>query len=198
MPKLAPSLHLDVLKSWQEQRDNDDQQIYGLQWGDPQNHAVLRKFRDRFLLPYLHPDHTIVEIGPGGGRWTRYMLAALRLYVVDFHQELLNELAANFKAPGLRLIKNNGADFPGIPDGCADFIFSFAVFVHLDVDAIGTYLSNMRRLFKPNGCAVIQYSDKTKIAAQQNPTFSMTDPTIMRKLVLKYDYQILEEDTEDL
>jgi ubiquinone/menaquinone biosynthesis C-methylase UbiE len=159
---------------------------------------MLRKFRDRFLLPYLNPDHTIVEIGPGGGRWTRYMLSSLTLYVVDYHQELLDVLAENFKAPGLRLIKNNGSDFPGIPDECVDFIFSYAVFIQLDVDIIESYLSNMRRLLKPTGCAVIQYSDKTKIAAQRDPTYSMNNPTIMREMVLKQDYRIVEEDTEDL
>jgi ubiquinone/menaquinone biosynthesis C-methylase UbiE len=159
---------------------------------------MLRKFRDRFLLPYLNPDHTMVEIGPGGGRWTRYMLSSTTLYVVDYHQELLDELAGKFKAPGLHLIKNNGSDFPGIPDGCADFIFSYAVFVQLDVDIIDSYLLNMRRVLKPSGCAVIQYSDKTKIAAQRDATYSMNNPTIMREMVRKQRYRIVEEDTESL
>ncbi|HEU5397089.1 MAG TPA: hypothetical protein VFV81_07970, partial [Verrucomicrobiae bacterium] len=67
-------------------------EIYGLEWGDPENSPPLQYIRDHFLLPYVRPETTVLEIGPGGGRWTRYMLPARKIYAVDFHQELLDEL----------------------------------------------------------------------------------------------------------
>ena len=101
--------------------------------------------QDQFLLPYVNPDHQAIEIGPGGGRRTRYLLRFGYLYGVDYPRELLDELKGNFKAPHLHLVLNNGTDFPGIPDLSIDFIFSFGVFVHLDVDIIEAYLGNMRQ-----------------------------------------------------
>jgi cyclopropane fatty-acyl-phospholipid synthase-like methyltransferase len=177
--------------------------IYGSVWGDPQktdteHNMRMRIMRDKFLLPYVHPDLTCVEIGPGGGRWTRYLLTCNTLYCVDFHQELLDELAANFRAPGMHLIRNNGTDFPGVPDQCCDFLFSYGVFVHLELDAIGAYLRNMRRLLRADSQVVIHYADKTKELGRQTEGFGDNDPQRMRALVLESGYSILEEDVDTL
>lgn len=64
----------------------------------------LRFVRDRYLLPYVHPDGRAIEIGPGGGRWTRGLLGFGELLVYDLHQELLDELARQYRAPHLRLV----------------------------------------------------------------------------------------------
>ena len=128
----------------------------------------LQHIRDPFLLPYVNPDHQAIEIGPGGGRWTRYFLGFGYLYGVDYHRELLDERSGNFKPPHLHLVLNNGTEFPGIPDLSSDFIFSFGTLVHLDVDIIEAYLGNMRRVQKPTGCATTQYSDKNKDAAKKD------------------------------
>ncbi|HEU5142044.1 MAG TPA: hypothetical protein VFU04_02690, partial [Solirubrobacterales bacterium] len=50
--------------------------IYGMEWGDPDVLPPLKHVRDNYLLPYLDPTKTVLEIGPGGGRWTRYMTTA--------------------------------------------------------------------------------------------------------------------------
>jgi hypothetical protein len=49
---------------------------------------------------------------------------------------VLNELAKNYRAPSISMIENCGSDFPGIKDGEADFVFSFDVFVHLELNLI--------------------------------------------------------------
>ena len=72
-------------------------QIYGLEWGDPEVLPSLRHVRDHFLAPYVTPQATVLEIGPGGGRWTRYLLGAKQVYLVDFHQELLDELGRSMQ-----------------------------------------------------------------------------------------------------
>jgi hypothetical protein len=205
MPKLATTMHLEMFRHGKRQRSlanrirkafevlvarND---VYGLEWGDPEVTPPLAYVRDHFLKPYISPDTTAVEIGPGGGRWTRYMLKANRLYAVDYHQELLNELKSNFDAGNIVYIKNNGDDFPDIKDASVDFLFSFGTFVHLDIDIIARYLRNMKRLLKKESNAVIQYSDKTKPLAKKNEGFSENDPDKMRELILCHGYSIYEE-----
>jgi ubiquinone/menaquinone biosynthesis C-methylase UbiE len=169
--------------------------IYGLEWGDPEIVPPLGYVRDHFLKPYLFPDATVLEIGPGGGRWTRYMLGVKKIYAVDYHAELLNELEKNMVNRKIEFIKNNGDDFPGIPDESIDFLFSFGTFVHLDVDIIEQYFKNMHRILKPSGDVVLQYSDKNKPMAKSNIGFSDNTPKIMRHLVLKSGFRIHEEDT---
>ena len=143
MPELDTPMHLTMLNDARRRGDIERDGLYGLTWGDPQTNPALRAVRDRFVLPYVHPDRTAIEIGPGGGRWTRYLLGFGRLYAVDYHQALLDELARSFRAPCLRLVKNSGTDFPGIDDGTVDYAFSFGCFVHLDLPVIEGYLREL-------------------------------------------------------
>jgi ubiquinone/menaquinone biosynthesis C-methylase UbiE len=199
MPPLDSPMHVRMLDAAHASGEVEELGVYGLQWGNPQVRPDLRHIRDRFIAPYINPDHVAVEIGPGGGRWTRYMLGFATLYAVDYHDRLLTELAGNYRAPHLRLIKNSGSDFPGIPENSVDYIFSCGVFVHLDIDIIEAYFRNMRRILKASGCAVIQYSDKNKeVARRHGSDFSDTTPEVIRPLVIRCGFGILEEDTTTL
>jgi SAM-dependent methyltransferase len=206
MPDLDTTLHLDMLRRSKKKkkllprifgaikRELTSADVYGLQWGDPEVVEPLRFIRDRYVLPYVSSERTAVEIGPGGGRWTRYLLDFKKLYIVDYHAELLAELKKNFCKSSMEFIKNNGTDFPGIAERSIDYLFSFGAFVHLDGPIIEAYLSNMKMILKPGANAVIQYSDKTKIMAQLNESFSENTPEKMRTMVLNAGYTIGEED----
>ena len=210
MPDLNTSLHLDMLNRFEKRNwlplrflkaikgEIFSKEIYGLQWGDPDVVPPLRFIRDRYVIPYVNAKHNALEIGPGGGRWTRYLLGFGRLYVIDYQSELLEELKKNFNKKNITFIKNNGTDFPGIEEGSIDYLFSFGAFVHLDKHLIEAYLENMKSLAKAGANIVIQYSDKTKIMAQLNEGFSDNTPAEMRKMVLNAGYQILEEDLTTL
>ncbi len=206
MPDLNSSLYTDMLRSSARgrslprrlfgaiRREFTSKPLYGLEWGDPETVEPLRFIRDRWVIPYVRPDYTALEIGPGGGRWTRYLLQFKRLYVVDFHQELSSELRKNFHRPNMVFIRNNGTDFPGVPDRAVDYVFSFDTFVHLDPPLIEAYLGNLKRIVSPGGNVVLHYSDKTKPMAQENPTFSANDPIKMRAMVAAAGFQVAEED----
>lgn len=192
MPQLSTEIHLNMLDN-SIKRGETENSVYGMHWGDPKEKPFLAYVRDHWCAKYVNPNHTAVEIGPGGGRWTRYLLGFDKLITVDYHQELLEELGKNFNLPHLHLLKNNGSDFPGIPENSVDFVFSFGVFVHLDIDIINSYLENIRKILKPGGNVIIQYSDKTKVQAARNDGFSNNTPSIMRKMILDHGYFILEE-----
>jgi cyclopropane fatty-acyl-phospholipid synthase-like methyltransferase len=206
MPDLKTTLHLDMLRQSTQKRklplrilraikkELVSGGIYGLEWGDPEVVKPLGFIRDRYVLPYVNAEQNAVEIGPGGGRWTRYLLGFKKLYVVDYYPELLKELRKNFKKSNMEFIKNNGTDFPGIKEHSIDYLFSFGAFVHLDAPLIEAYLMNMKPILKPGANLVIQYSDKTKIMAQLNNGFSENTPEKMRKMVSDAGYTICEED----
>ena len=210
MPHLDTTLHLDMLAAGKQRRGlgvrirramqalsgKDD--VYGLEWGDPETNPPLRYVKRRFLEPFVTPQSTIVEIGPGGGRWTRYLLAAKQIYAVDYHPELLDELRRHFNRPNLKFVHNHGDDFPGIPQASIDFVYSFGVFVHLETELIARYLGSMRPILKDHAQVVIQYSDKTKPMARGMPGFSENTPERMRALIEDCGYVIHEEDSKTL
>ena len=206
MPDLNTKLHLNMLKKSRSKlyllprllraikKELTSVDIYGLEWGDPEVLDPLKFIRDRYVLPYVNGNQYALEIGPGGGRWTRYLLGFKKLYVVDYHTELLQELKKNFNKPNMEFIKNNGIDFPGVPEGSIDYLYSFGTFVHLDIPLIEAYLTNMRSILKSDANVVIHYSDKTKIMGQMNKGFSENTPEKMRSMVVDAGYKILEED----
>jgi SAM-dependent methyltransferase len=169
--------------------------IYGMHWGDPEVVEPLKFVRTHYLQPLLNPDFVAIEIGPGGGRWTQYLQAMKRVYVVDFYAEMLDELRRHIRAPHVIPIRNNGDDFPGIGDREIDLLFSFDTFVHFDLPLVEAYLRNMWRILKPGARAFIHYSDKRKIMAAVNPGFADNDPATMRALVERCGYAVLQEDT---
>lgn len=212
MPDLSTTLHVSMLRVWRTRKRlgrffrrlgldipilrSDD--VYGYQWGDPEKEERLIKFRSRFLTPFIDPSHRAVEIGPGGGRWTRYLLDFEHAYAVDYYAPLLEELSQNLTAPNLTLVKNNGSDFPEIPKQSIDYVLSFGTFVHLEPNIIEDYLRSIAEILKPGGDVVIQYSDVTKPAARKllDKGFSDNDPERMRAMVQEHGYRIVGEDLE--
>lgn len=209
MPDLKTSLHLDM---WHEYRRSESlirrarrvvremlaPKLYGLEWGDPEVAAPLRFVRDRYVLPFVNADQTALEIGPGGGRWTRYLVGFRELNVVDYHTEILGELRRTLSLSNMKFVKNNGTDFPGIKARSIDFVFSFGCFVHLDEEIIAAYVKSIRRVLKPAGNAVIHYSDQSKVMAQINKSFSVNYPEKMRAMVRDAGFHIIEEDLTTL
>jgi len=188
MPPLKSRMHINMLEN---EKQND--KIYGLQWGDPNKSSQLRLVKQHYLSYYINNDANVVEIGPGGGRWTRYMLDCNHVYAIDYHRQLLDELKKNYNRDNITFIKNNGADFPDVPDAEIDFIFSYGVFVHLDIDIIDAYLGNMKRLLKPTSNVIIHYSDKTKPHGQHNKGFSDNTPERMLALVRQHGYVVQDD-----
>jgi SAM-dependent methyltransferase len=209
MPDLDTQLHLEMLRRYKEQNSFVHRvrragravldvvaptKIYGLQWGDPEIEGPQVYMRDHFILPYVKRDQIALEIGPGGGRWTRYLLDFGRLYLVDYHAELLQELRTRFNTANMQFIVNKGTDFPGVPEHSVDYVLSVACFVHLEVHLIAAYLKNIARILKSRGNVIITYSDKTKVGAQMNSGFSENTPARMREMVTEAGFKILEEE----
>ena len=210
MPELSTKLHTYMLDSSKRSnslprriaraiRDSTQPWIYGTEWGAIRYVPPLKHTLEHWVVPYVKSDHVAVEIGPGGGRWTRHQLGFSKLYAVEYYDPLLSELKKNFsKHKNIIFVKNNGFDFPNIADESVDFCFSFGVFVHFEFEMVEDYLKNINRIMKGNGNIVIHYSDKTKLMAREEESFGHNTPELMRRAVLAHGYTILEEDTTTL
>jgi cyclopropane fatty-acyl-phospholipid synthase-like methyltransferase len=193
MPAVDSPIHLQMLRDSYRRGDTDETKFYGREWGDPNDNPFLTLVRDQFIQPYVNLGHTALEIGPGGGRWTRYLLSFQRIYVVDLHQELLDELGKKYRVPHLTPIKGSGTNLPGIPPNTIDYFFSFGVFVHLDAPIIEAYLQSLFIVAKADANLVIQYSDKRKAEAAAEKSFAENDPDRMRRMVTDAGFIVVEE-----
>jgi SAM-dependent methyltransferase len=179
-----------------------DTEIYGSQWGDPENFTQtpnLAMVKHHFIDPYVFDDRTVLEIGCGGGRWTKFFGPAHQVYALDVFDEMLQETKTSYyRANGsdnLILVRGNGTDIPFVPEYSVDYIFTFDVFVHLDIEVIERYLISAKKVLKDTGTMFIHYGDKTKYKAKENVGFSWNSPEIMHKLLKKLGLAIICENT---
>jgi SAM-dependent methyltransferase len=118
----------------------------------------------RTVLPRIHrftPTQTILEIGPGFGRWTAFLRGLCeRLILVDLSPRCLESCAARFAGDSrIEYHVNDGQSLDAIADGTVDFIFSFDSLVHAEADAIRAYVEQAARKLKPGGGAFIHHSN---------------------------------------
>jgi SAM-dependent methyltransferase len=171
-----------------EHRAKNPDKLFGINWGDPEVRGIryriqrllhpsygpgpLYKVVDNYIRPYVSTASRVVEIGPGGGRWTRYLVGASKLICVDINPEFFDVLRSSFPSANLEFYQPAGYELHYVDDDSIDFVFSFGTFVHIDPQGIREYLVDIRRVLRPGGVAVIQYSEKRKPAARDNPGFS--------------------------
>jgi ubiquinone/menaquinone biosynthesis C-methylase UbiE len=116
---------------------------------------------DEVLLPRVPSGGTVLEIGPGGGRWSVILAErADRLILVDVSARVLEVARERLgDTPHVRYVRSAGSDLPGVEDGSVGAIWSFDVFVHVaPVDQAG-YLDEMARVLSPGGVALIHHAD---------------------------------------
>lgn len=111
------------------------------------------------MLKNIPPDHVVLEIGPGYGRWTRKLLEiSAHLIVVDVTEKCIahcrNEFGVN---ANVEFHVNDGRSLPFVNDQSVDFVWSFDVFVHIEPPDVEHYLMEFRRILKPGGLAIIHH-----------------------------------------
>lgn len=111
------------------------------------------------LRPRMPEGGAIVEIGPGGGRWTETLLEiGGRIVAVDISEECLRVCRDRFSDhEGISFVLTPGNALPGIEDGTIDAIWSFDVFVHVNRAEVEDYAQEFARVLKPNGIGVLHH-----------------------------------------
>ena len=186
---------------------------YGAQWGDPDITGLkywlqqlrlggrvpgdLARVVTAYIRPYVHERATVLEIGAGGGRWTKYLLAAEHIIAVDLNPEFFPLLQERFRdcAAKLEFYHTRGYELAGVAGGSVDFVFSFGTFVHIEPEGIDAYLGEIERVLRPGAAAAILYADKTKRRGRKIATFSNMNAALMAELVAKHEFDWIAHDT---
>lgn len=117
---------------------------------------------DNFLIPHLSADSTVVEIAPGRGRWTSYIVPRCQqLILVDLSPKCIEFCKNQFASHAhVRYYVNDGKSLPDDLDGAVDFLWSFDAFVHMDRHVVGSYLAEIHRVLKPGGTAILHHAGR--------------------------------------
>lgn len=112
------------------------------------------------LAPFL-PAGNILEIAPGGGRVTAFLLQACeRLDVVDIARSALDACRERFARHDhihYHLGSGNALDF--LPDASIDLAVSWDSLVHAESDIVDGYVLSLSNKLRPGGVAVLHHSN---------------------------------------
>jgi SAM-dependent methyltransferase len=138
---------------WPERGDE-----WSKRWGGPdyQWWGMLYPRVREFL-----PAATILEIAPGSGRWTRYLIHLCERYIgVDIADTCVATCRERFAdQPHAAFHKNDGMSLPMAPDGEVDFTFSFDSLVHCESDVVQSYIRELSGKLTADGAAFIHHSN---------------------------------------
>jgi ubiquinone/menaquinone biosynthesis C-methylase UbiE len=120
-----------------------------------------RALVETFIAP-VPAGSRVLEIAPGHGRWTEYLLRdAARLVLVDINQSCLDSCRYRFAGDDrISYHLTDGCSLAFLPDASVDFAWSFDAFVHMDPEVVQGYLRELGRVLAPGGRAVIHHAGK--------------------------------------
>lgn len=112
-------------------------------------------------IQHMLPVETILEIGPGYGRWTQYLRDHCeRIILVDVSKRCIDACQARFgESATMAYLVNDGRSLEMLQSQSVDFVFSFDSLVHCEVDVIAAYLGELNRVLKPSGSGFIHHSN---------------------------------------
>lgn len=114
-----------------------------------------------------NPRFPCLEIGPGDGQWTEYLVAADPLYLLDVHQEFLTSTISKFEPayqPRIRpyvLVESETKDhlLEKLPQSQFGFVFAWDVFTFFPPDFFEKYLKSVFEILKPGGTLLLNYNN---------------------------------------
>lgn len=137
---------------------NDDGDEWSGAWGGT-NYLWFGTIFPRILS--FVPVKTILEIAPGYGRCTQYLINLCNnLQIVDLNQNCIERCKKRFSGfSSVNYHVNDGKTLEMITDESIDFVFSWDSLVHCESDVIESYIAEFSRILKPKGWGFIHHSN---------------------------------------
>lgn len=116
------------------------------------------------ILPRVQafmPTGTILEIAPGYGRWTQYLVGYChRLIAIDLAEKCVDACRKRFgDLDHVTFHVNDGRSLDMVEEASVDFAFSFDSLVHAESAVIEAYLQQLSRKLTPNGVGFFHHSN---------------------------------------
>lgn len=146
----SPGMNRAIWEAW-------DWQARGEEW------TASAAWKEALVATVLEPNvpsgAAVLEIGPGGGRWTDFLVdRAGTLTAVDISSACVELCRQRFgDRPHARFEVTDGASIPGVENESVAVVWSFDVFVHINGAEVDRYLGELARVMAPGARAVIHH-----------------------------------------
>jgi ubiquinone/menaquinone biosynthesis C-methylase UbiE len=127
-----------------------------------------------------NPDYTVLDIGCGSGHGSNTLSTKFKtVHGVDIAEEAITYAKEYWQQPNIHFSLGNSMDIP-FPENTFDVVVAFEVFEHLN--DWRKFLSEIKRVLKPNGLVYVStpnktlYSPGTKKPINPHHVFEMTIP----------------------
>jgi SAM-dependent methyltransferase len=103
----------------------------------------------------------ILEIAPGYGRWSAFLIPQCDEYFgIDIAESCIENCKTRFiGADHAHFCVNDGWSFPMVKDHSIDFVFSFDSLVHVEAETIDAYLAEFARVLADDGVGFLHHSN---------------------------------------
>lgn len=148
----------DIDYAWPEHGDEWNRQAAACGIAYP---AWKESLVAHLIAPHVNAHSQVLEIAPGHGRWTEYLLSrARRVTVVDLSPNCIAYCRERFAtAANIDYFVTDGTSLPPNATDTIDFLWSFDAFVHMDRGVTASYLKEIARVLKPGGVAIVHHSN---------------------------------------
>ncbi len=136
----------------------------GDEWCDD---GTTERLREQRLLatvaePWLRADAQLLEIGPGGGKWTvRLAPRVAGVVAFDVAAAMIDRTRRRCAREGVTnvsFVLGDGNGLAAVPSRSVDIVFSYDVFVHIALEDTVTYVTDVARVLKPGGVAILHHA----------------------------------------
>jgi SAM-dependent methyltransferase len=139
-----------------------DWKFSGEEWSEAWGTSEAQWFGS--IFPRLHrflPTGCVLEIAPGFGRWTKYILPLCNQYLaIDLSDVCVAACEGKFNhVKHASFLKNDGLSLMAAADGQYDLVYSFDALVHVEMDVIGAYVSQSIAKLRPQGVGFLHHSN---------------------------------------
>lgn len=143
-------------------REWDKLEHGGEPWSEPWGGVDMEWYFT--ILPRIHsfvPTESILEIGPGTGRWTQFLASLCKkLILVELSPKCIDFCKERFKDYShITYHVNDGRSLRMVIDESIDFVFSHSSLVHAEEDVVLEYLSQLAKKLKRDGIGFIHHSN---------------------------------------
>lgn len=153
-----------------------------------------------FIVPNIRPESTVLEIGPGHGRWSALIphrvpkgtvhLVDLSPSCIEFCKKRLSEYT------NIQYHVNDGRSLQPIADQSVDFVFSFDAFVHIEEQEVRAYAREFHRVMKPQSMGVIHHPGSPTPEQRQNGMRSLVDSRKFSAILAENSLHVIRQTSE--
>jgi ubiquinone/menaquinone biosynthesis C-methylase UbiE len=126
---------------------------------DPETFEAAGRNDAERLRSFIEPTDTVVDLGCGIGRVTRYVAPLCReIWAIDVSETMLRFARERLaELPNVHFLLGRGTALPEIDTASVDFAYSLLTLQHVEREHAFRLLRELRRVLRDGGCAYLTF-----------------------------------------